>query len=89
MYKGVQMSSTVRKNFVFSEEIAMHLEEMAKENGQSMTSFVEDVIEEKYRSKRVSKRLEAFNRSIEIGESIGKGLFKGKSIQSIKADMDV
>jgi hypothetical protein len=89
MYKGIQMSATVRKNFVFSEEIAMHLEEMAKENGQSMTSFVEDMIEEKYGSKKVSKRLEAFRRSIEIGESMGSGLFKDKSIQSIKADMDV
>jgi hypothetical protein len=89
MYEGVQMSATVRKNFVFSEEIAMHLEEMAKENGQSMTSFVEDVIEEKYKSKRVKKRVEAFNRFLKLVEKDGKGLFTGKSIQSIKAEMDV
>ena len=89
MYKEFQMSVTVRKNFVFDEEVAMHLEEMAKENGQSMTSFVEEMIEKKYGSKKVSKRLEAFNRSIEIAENIGGGLLKDKSIQSIKEEMDV
>ncbi len=89
MYKEFYVSATVRKNFVFNEEVAMHLEEMAKENGQSMTSFVEEMIEKKYGSKKVSKRLEAFNRSIEIAESIGSGLLKDKSVQSIKEEMDV
>ena len=83
------MSATVRKNFVFNEEVAMHLEEMAKENGQSMTSFVEEMIEEKYGSKKVAKRLKAFERFIKLGEKEGAGLFKDKTIQSIKAEMDV
>jgi len=83
------MSATVRKNFVFKEEIAMHLEEMAKENGQSMTAFVEEMIEQKYGSKKVQKRVEAFNQFINLVEKESTGLFVDKSIQSIKADMDV
>jgi DNA integrity scanning protein DisA with diadenylate cyclase activity len=83
------MSATVRKNFVFDEEIAMHLEELAKNNNQSMTSFVEDMIEEKYGSVKVKKRLAAFKRSIEIANEIGKDLMEDKTIQSIKAEMDV
>ncbi len=79
------MSATVRKNFVFKEEVASHLEELAKDNGQSMTSFIEEMIEDRYRSKRVSKRLEAFNKFT----GSANGLFKDKSIQSIKAEMDV
>ncbi len=85
MQKESCMSVTVRKNFVFSEEVAMHLEEMAKENGQSMTSFVEEMIEERYRSKKVQKRLQAFQKF----SGSANGLFEDKSIQSIKADMHV
>jgi len=83
------MSATVRKNFVFGEEVASHLEEMAKENGQSMTSFIEEMIEQKYQSKRVKMRVEAFNKFIKLVEKEGKGLFVDKSIQSIKAEMNV
>jgi len=79
------MSATVRKNFVFKEDVASHLEELAKDKGQSMTSFIEEMIEDRYRSKRVSKRLEAFDKFA----GSANGLFKDKSIQSIKAEMDV
>ena len=82
------MSATVRKNFVFHEEVARHLEEMAADEGKSMTSWVEEAIEEKYGSKRVAKRVEAFKRSIALADSSGEGLFAGKSIQSIKASRD-
>jgi len=37
------MSAMVRKNFVFREEVARHLEEMAADEGKSMTSFVEEL----------------------------------------------
>lgn len=76
---------TVRKNFVFDEEVASHLEEMAKENGKSMTSFVEELIEERYGSKKVAKRLEAF----ESFAGSATGSFGNATIQSIKADKDV
>ena len=83
------MSVTVRKNFVLDAEVASHLEELAKENNQSMTSFVQEMVEERYRSVRAKKRAEAFNRSVEIAETFSSGLLVGKSIQNIKADMDV
>jgi len=83
------MSVTVRKNFVLDAEVASHLEELAKENNQSMTSFVQEMVEERYRSVRAKKRAEAFNRSVEIAETFSSGLLVGKSMQNIKADMDV
>ncbi len=89
MYKGLQMSATVRKNFVFDEEVAMHLEELARESNQSMTSFVQEMIEEKYGSIKVKNRLKAFQRSIEISDEIGKDVWKDQTIQSLKAEMDV
>ena len=89
MYKGLHMSATVRKNFVLDADVAKHLEEIAHENNQSMTSLVEEMVEDRYKSVRVKKRVEAFNRSVEIGKTFSSGLLVGKSIQSIKADMDV
>lgn len=85
MYKGLHMSATVRKNFVFDEEVAMHLEELAKESKQSMTSLVQEMVEERYRSVKVQKRLEAFKKF----SGSANGLFTDKSIQSIKAEMNV
>ena len=41
------MEATVRKNFVFDKNIAMYLEELAKETKQSMTSLVQEMIEER------------------------------------------
>ncbi len=79
------MSATVRKNFVFDEEVAMHLEELAKENKQSMTSLVQEMVEERYRSVKVQKRLDAFKKF----SGSANGLFTNKSIQSIKAEMNV
>jgi len=89
MYKELQMSATVRKNFVFDEEVAIHLEELARESNQSMTSFVQEMIEEKYGSIKVKNRLKAFQRSIEISDEIGKDVWKDQTIQSLKAEMDV
>jgi hypothetical protein len=85
MYIGVFVSATVRKNFVFDQEVAMHLEELAKESRQSMTSLIQEMIEDRYKSIKVKKRLEAFEKF----SGSANGLFKEKSIQSIKADMDV
>lgn len=83
------MSPTIRKNFVFDEEIARHLEELAKDTNQSMTSLIQEMTEERYKSIKVKKRLKAFHKSVELAHSLGKGLFVGKSIQSIKGEMNV
>jgi predicted DNA-binding ribbon-helix-helix protein len=49
------MEVTVRKNFVFDENIAMYLEEIAKDAKQSMTSLVQEMIEERYKQIKVKK----------------------------------
>ena len=76
---------TVRKNFVFDEEIAAHLKEIAKRNGTTQTEIVRNLIEEKYQEISVAEKLEALHR---IAGS-ANGLFVGKSVQSIKAEMNV
>jgi len=83
------MSASVRKNFVLNAEVAKHLEEIAKENNQSMTSLVEEMVEERYGSIKVRKRMKAYRNIQEFARTDGRGLLVGKSIQSIKAEMDV
>ena len=89
MYKGVHMSATVRKNFVFDKEVAAHLDELAKQSHTSMTSLVEEMIEDRYKSIMVEKRMRALNKMRTFSSNEGRGLFVDKSIQSIKAEMDV
>jgi len=79
------MEATVRKNFVFEKNIALHLEELAKETQQSMTSLVQDMIEERYKEIKIKKRLKAFNRL----KGSATGLFTDKSIQSIKENREL
>jgi len=79
------MEATVRKNFVFEKNIALHLEELAKETQQSMTSLVQEMIEERYKEIKIKKRLKAFNRL----KGSATGLFTDKSIQSIKENREL
>jgi len=39
---------TVRKNFLLDEEIAQHLEEIAKKENTTQTNVIKNMIEEKY-----------------------------------------
>ncbi len=80
---------TVRKNFVFDEEVAEHLAELAKQEKKSQTAFVQELIENRYRSEKVRKRKEAFEKLIALADKEFTGLFGDKTIQSIKAEMDV
>jgi len=76
---------TVRKNFLLDEEIAEHLEKIAKEANTTQTQVIKNMIEEKYQEVSKKERSKAFY-SI-VGSS--NGMYTGKSIQSIKASMDV
>ena len=76
---------TIRKNFLFDGEIAEHLKAIAEREGTNQTEVVRNLIEEKYQEISVEEKLRLLN---EIADS-ANGLFFGKSIQSIKADMDV
>lgn len=79
------MELTVRKNFVFDKNIALYLEELAKETKQSMTSLVQEMIEERYKEIKVKKRMEAFNRI----KGSATGLLTDTSIQELKANREL
>jgi hypothetical protein len=85
MYKGVFMGATVRKNFVFNETTAKHLEALAKETQQSMTAVIQELIEERYQSIRVQKRLKI----LEEMSGSANGLLTDFSIQSAKANREI
>ncbi len=76
---------TVRKNFVFDEEVAEHLKEIAKEQGKSMTAVIQDMIENSYKDIEKKKKLEALKKI--AGSS--PGYYGDLTIQEIKASMDV
>jgi len=48
---------TIRKNFIFEEEIARHLEELAKAEGKTQTQIAQEAIEERYKQIRIAKKL--------------------------------
>ena len=79
------MEATVRKNFVFDRNIAEYLEELARETKQSMTSLVQEMIEERYKQIKVKKRMKAFYRI----KGSATGLLTDTSIQEIKANRDI
>jgi hypothetical protein len=85
MYKGVQMSATLRKNFVFDSTVVAHLEEIARMEGLSLTKAISEMIEQRYEEIAKQKRIEAFE-SI-VGSA--SGVFGNLTIQDIKAQMDV
>ncbi len=48
---------TIRKNFLFDEEIARHLEEIAKLKGQTQTQTVQEFIQNEYKKINAKKKL--------------------------------
>ena len=49
---------TIRKNFLFDEEVVKHLAELAKAEGKTQTQIAQEAIEAKYKQLRVQQRLE-------------------------------
>ena len=78
-------ANDVRKNFVFKQEVAEHLEEIASKEGKSMTAVVQGLIEKEYEALSVQEKLDAFYSFA----GSGTGLFGDLTIQDIKANMDV
>ena len=74
---------TVRKNFLFDEEVARHLKDIALKANVSQTQVIKDLIEDKYEEISVEEKLEAFRSIVPMPP----GSLVGKSIQSIKTDM--
>lgn len=79
------MTVSVRKNFLFDENIAQYLEEIAKDTQKSMTAIIQEMIEERYDSIRVKKRMKALDAMV----GSANGLLTNKSIQSIKAEKEI
>lgn len=75
---------TVRKNFLFDDEIAKHLEKIAQVENLTQTDVVRKLIEKRYEDISRDEKLQAFHSIIDM-----PGTFVGKSLQSIKADTDV
>jgi len=48
---------TIRKNFLFDEEVARHLEEIAKAEGKTQTQIAQEAIEERYKKISIAKKL--------------------------------
>ena len=53
---------TIRKNFLFEEKVARHLEEIAKAEGKTQTHIAQEAIEERYKQILIKKKLEALER---------------------------
>ena len=50
---------TIRKNFVFDESVAKHLEELAQKEGKTQTQIAQEAIEERYKSIERDQKLTA------------------------------
>jgi hypothetical protein len=50
---------TVRKNFLFRDEVARHLEEIARREGKTQTQVVQEAIETTYGKSEKERKLEA------------------------------
>ena len=74
---------TIRKNFLFEEDVVKHLKDIAKKTNMTQTQVIKDLIEEKYTQFTVSDRLEAFKSIVEMPASS----LVGKTVQSIKYEM--
>jgi len=53
---------TVRKNFLFDEGVARHLEEVARHEGKTQTQIAQEAIEERYRQIRRQKQIESLHK---------------------------
>ncbi|MBD3823833.1 MAG: hypothetical protein IE916_04915 [Epsilonproteobacteria bacterium] len=75
---------TVRKNFLFEDEIAEHLEVMALKKGVSQSEFVRGLIEKEYEEYSIEEKLQAFYNFA----GSGNGLWGDLTIQEVKANRE-
>ena len=95
MYRGVCMSATLRKNFVFDATTVAHLEEIARIEGLSLTKAINNMIEERYEEIAKQKRIDAAMSLLESIKEGGPNLFLRQFapddhnvIQKVKAMME-
>jgi len=76
---------TIRKNFLFDEEIVEHLKKIAAQENSNQTQVLKNLIEAKYQEISLQEKLEA----LYAFAGSGTGLYGDLTIQEIKANMDV
>jgi len=76
---------SVRKNFIFDDEIASHLEQIAARREKTQTQIIKELIEKEYQEVSKEQKLEAIYKFA----GSGTGLFGDLTIQEIKANRDV
>jgi len=74
---------TIRKNFLLENEVAKHLEEIAKKQNTTQTAVIKEIIEEKYMEISAKEKLEILN---QLSGSM-EGMFTNITIQEIKKEM--
>ena len=87
---------SIRKNFVFDEEIVEHLKEIAEQEGMNQTEVVRNLIEDRYQEISKTEKLAAFHRLMNSIQESGSNPFfeqfdkdDHKILQKVKAMMDV
>ena len=53
---------TIRKNFLFEQDVAKHLEELAKAEGKTQTQIVQEMTEDRYKQILKKKKLDALEK---------------------------
>lgn len=86
---------TIRKNFLLDDEIARHLEEIAKKENTTQTNVIKNMIEQRYEEYSVEEKLEAFSRIVKYAEESGPNQFleqfandDPKVLQKVKGMME-
>ena len=74
---------TIRKNFLLENEVAKHLEEIAKKQNTTQTAVIKEIIEEKYMEISAKEKLEILN---QLSGSM-EGMFTNITVQEIKKEM--
>lgn len=76
---------TIRKNFLFDEEIVEHLEKIAQKEGKNQTQILRDLIEKSYERISLEEKLEALHAFAGSGTGLYNEL---DTVQKIKASWE-
>lgn len=76
---------TIRKNFLFEEDVVEHLKDIAQKENMTQTQVIKNLIEQKYAQISVSDRLDAFRSIVKMPD----GSLVGKTVQTIKSEMAI
>ncbi len=74
---------TVCKNFLFDDDVARHLEEIAREEGKTQKQIAQEAIEQRYETIKQKRRMEAFRALV---GSVPESSLKDVDIKGIRAE---